>query len=918
MSRILENLKELNSNYIFPFFWQHGEDEATLREYMKVIDEANIKAVCVESRPHPDFAGPKWWEDMDIILEEARKRNMKVWILDDAHFPTGMANGKMADADAELCKLYINYRHMDICGPIPSVTLDINAAARYIPSPFDMGRESNPLFGDKKKRVFDDDRLLRVIASRLDGGLHTALNHVDDSLLDITSHIADGTLKWDVPKGMWRIFVIYQTRNGGGADGYINMVDKNSCRVLIDAVYEPHYSRYQEEFGKTIAGFFSDEPCFGNVPGFDWDNIIGKKQMPLPWSAEVGPVLEEKLGSDYVRYLPALWGDAGSKELTAGIRIAYMDTITELMQKDFGEQIGEWCRQRGVEYIGHIVEDNNASEKLGSSMGHFFRALWGQDMSGIDDIGGQIMIGGENVVHNSFGSGTGDGEFYHNVLAKLGSSLGHIDPKKRGRCMCEAFGAYGWKEGTTLMKYITDHLIVRGVNRFVPHAFSPRPFPDFDCPPHFYANGENPLYRPFGQLMKYMNRLCHIFDGGHHIANVALLYHAEAQWSGGDYMLMQKPARVMAEGQIDFDIIPCDVFRNREAFGASFDGRLHINDETFDALVIARSEFLPEETIAFINAAGEAGFPVIFIDGAPKECSQAIVLTLEELVPFLRSKGICNISVDGNYPRLRFYHYVHEFDVQEHIVQEHMDQEHIAHSHIYEKEDCFMFSNEDVWDSFIGEITLSAEGTPYLYDAVKNELYLLPYQTTARGLTISLKLEPFQSAVVVVSKDMAFREHAKGLPVKPGKETVLDINWKISFAENKSYPNFTNSYLSRTLEDVNRINPDFSGIIRYEGEFDFNLTGNPETPVWLRADYVYEAMEVWCNEVYARMVICPPYEVDLSGLIKPGKNVLRIEVFTTLERKAASIPVEGPFAFFSMFPSVRTPNGIVGEVRIFS
>ena len=38
------------------------------------------------------------------------------------------------------------------------------------------------------------------------------------------------------------------------------MMDSASCRVLIDAVYEPHYAHYGEEFGKTIAGFFSDEP----------------------------------------------------------------------------------------------------------------------------------------------------------------------------------------------------------------------------------------------------------------------------------------------------------------------------------------------------------------------------------------------------------------------------------------------------------------------------------------------------------------------------------------------------------------------------------------------------------------------------------------------------------------------------------
>ena len=57
-------------NYIFPFFWQHGESEAVLRKYMQVIYDANIRAVCIESRPHPDFVGAGWWRDMDIILEE--------------------------------------------------------------------------------------------------------------------------------------------------------------------------------------------------------------------------------------------------------------------------------------------------------------------------------------------------------------------------------------------------------------------------------------------------------------------------------------------------------------------------------------------------------------------------------------------------------------------------------------------------------------------------------------------------------------------------------------------------------------------------------------------------------------------------------------------------------------------------------
>ena len=52
---------------VFPFLWLHGEDEATLREYMGVIYNAGCRAVCLESRPHPDYLGPGWWRDLDIL-----------------------------------------------------------------------------------------------------------------------------------------------------------------------------------------------------------------------------------------------------------------------------------------------------------------------------------------------------------------------------------------------------------------------------------------------------------------------------------------------------------------------------------------------------------------------------------------------------------------------------------------------------------------------------------------------------------------------------------------------------------------------------------------------------------------------------------------------------------------------------------
>ena len=85
--------KDMENNYILPFLWMRGEEEAVLREEMEKIYECGIRAVCLEARPHDDFCGPGWWHDMDIILDEAKKKDMKLWILDDKHFPTGYANG---------------------------------------------------------------------------------------------------------------------------------------------------------------------------------------------------------------------------------------------------------------------------------------------------------------------------------------------------------------------------------------------------------------------------------------------------------------------------------------------------------------------------------------------------------------------------------------------------------------------------------------------------------------------------------------------------------------------------------------------------------------------------------------------------------------------------------------------------------
>ena len=126
-------------------------------------------------------------------------------------------------------------------------------------------------------------------------------------------------------------------------------------------------------------------------------------------------------------------------------------------------------------YIGHVVEDNGIHSRLGMGAAHYFRAMSGQDMAGIDCIGGQIVYGAP--VETRRGMVDADGEFYHYALGKMGASCGHLDPKKKGRTMCELFGAYGWSFGVRDMKYLLDHLLTKGVNYLVPVSYTQLPHP---------------------------------------------------------------------------------------------------------------------------------------------------------------------------------------------------------------------------------------------------------------------------------------------------------------------------------------------------------------------------------------------------------------------------------------------------------
>ena len=1006
--KVKELLAGRGGNYILPFFWQHGEDEATLREYMRVIHNSNIGEVCVESRPHPDFCGPKWWQDMDAILDEAKKLGMKVWILDDSHFPTGFCNGALVNGPDELRRQSVTGKVLAQVKAGESVTLD--RAEYEKPTAFQPSIVEQYLKCTDK--TFDDDVLLGVIAVK-DGGSRPEdlllLEEQNKNCLEketgskcqknsreefagkesckltesneknIASENAEKQpeeeakekrcIRFTAEDGGYTLYACHLTRNRGPHRDYMNMCDAESCHKLIEAVYEPHYAHYKEEFGKTIAGFFSDEPEIGNGHLYEMGKTLPEVE-DQPWSREVQAELIGKWGENWVSYLPLLWNESFSGNLTAKVRYDFMDTITRKVEKDFSWQIGDWCRAHGVEYIGHLIEDDHQHSRCGSSLGHFFRGLSGEDMAGIDDIGEQVLPQGEDIQLKKRFGGMRDGVFYHYALGKLGASAAAIEPQKKGRAMCEIFGNYGWQEGTYLEKYLADHFMVRGINHFVPHAFSAKAFPDPDCPPHFYAHGHNPQYRHFGRLMEYMNRVCELISDGHAEVPVAILYHGEADWAGGKCMYSQEPARRLADHQIDYHFIPSDVFseavrasveeaktgKNTDksietescegrvdgqkenvhyTYGTVLGKTLKVNKQEYRALIVPECSYVTADFAKAAAALLDQGFPVIFINSLPEGiCSQgekadrellqglqkAAVVSLEEIVSKVEAFGIGEIKTSPAWPLLRCLHYENGSDM-------------------------YYFVNEAA-ESFDGTITIAHGGSCYCYNAWENRLEKAPVvcKEASEGAlrkaekedtenaesaalltgeacnttTLKLHLEPRKSLILFF--DEAETEPAEGAEQRleevshasqAWQQLPLNTDWSRSTCGAISYPAFDAGKQVSLPDLVEKELPDFGGFIRYEKIITLPALDS----ALLEITDAAEAVEVFINGVSAGIQIVPTFVYDLSKLLKEGENELRIEVATTLER-VKEVQKEPRFPG-EVIPKPSNHCGLTGQVTLY-
>lgn len=836
-------------NYLLPFYWQHGDHTEKIPAQMERISKSGCRAVCVEARPHNDFGGEGWWRDMDLILSEAQRRDMKVWLLDDDHFPTGHANGMIASTYPHLRPWLLIEKHIDVVGPM-------NAATVLVPS---LGEEGELLGAYAYARHADDEEIC------------------ENFPIDLTANIKNGLLLWDIPEGIWRIFFYARSREGGRPD-YIDVLNPKSVDVLIEAVYEPHWEHYREYFGNTFVGFFSDEPGFKNQyraqtrANFgSYEMSVGRVGLALPWNSEVRERMQASLGYDPLPHLYLLWYDDETGNARAALRTSYMDAISEMYRIYFCKRLGDWCHAHGVEYIGHVIEDNGTHARLSYGAGHYFRSLDGQDMSGIDIVLHQVLPGMSDTTHTaSISTGVAKGPFFHYTLAKLAASMAHLCPHTKKRAMCEVFGAYGWAEGVPLMKWLMDFLLVRGINHFVPHAFSPV-YPDPDCPPHFGAEGHDPSFEGFSALMGYVNRAAHLLFGGEHVANAALLYHAEAEWASkvGTSMPVDALGRVLLDAHIDYDIVPMDYLKDATVEN----GKLCIAKESFDVLLIPHTTHLPTAFYPILRSLEERGLPVRFIDAPPQNAdSDFRSVPLASLARYMKENNFCDVKVPNGFPKLRIYHVKRDGN------------------------DIFMLFNEDVAKRAETAVTFPVSGDYAVINALTED-YRAAY--TEDG-TVSVRLAVGESVILIFGEKTNLPEARTVAAVK-----TLRPHVSLSLADAKQPWSFEHKGEFDTLFNVTAPDryPEFSGKMRYT----FTFEAEEDADALLDLGEVGEVASLSVNGKDLGIRICKPYRFDISGAMRKGTNEVSVTVSNSLVWQQ-----HDRFSYFMQIP----PSGLLGEITL--
>jgi alpha-L-rhamnosidase len=565
-----------------PYYGMNGP--VTLESVQRDLDmmkSIGFRAVTVQAGygMKQAYLSPEYFAFFKQFVGEAKKRDMRVWIVDDAGYPSGFAGGKITSEKPELRMqaLAVTQRLPVKAGEALSQAVNANAVVAMAVS----------ATGER-----------------------------------VAVPVKDGGVAWTAPAGGdWTVLVVEHvfrtsptrsdtnpTRAKDATQSLEDYMDPAATGAYLEFTHEQYFKAMPEEFGKTILGFRGDEPDY---------SISG-----LPWTPKFFERFQQVKGYDVRSYLGALIlaqggrGQAAVKLTEAELRAKgdYYDVFSQMFRDGFFKPQGDWCAAHHVEYQVHLNHEEMEMD-LTRSEGEFIRDMKDVEVPGIDSIWHQIWT---DTVSD---------------FPRLAASAAHI--YGHPRAFTETFAAYRPEPDITVARYILNEQMVRGVNlietMYYPStatAQAPPPaaltgaaaaaasMPAVAAP---RRGGPSALMRDPGwpALMEYVRRLSYAMSMGRPAATVALYLPSSSMWLGDKDSDAQfvSTERLLSEKQIDFDLVNDDALATDLKAGP---GTLEtLSGNRYSVVIVPAASVMSKGAVDRLQAFAKGGGKVLFLGRTP-------------------------------------------------------------------------------------------------------------------------------------------------------------------------------------------------------------------------------------------------------------------------------------------------------------
>jgi hypothetical protein len=648
--------------------------------------------------------------------------------------------------------------------------------------------------------------------------------------------LENGLIRYQVGTGNWRLISCWDIESGARMRGFTaheedgralappaaSLIHPGAVESFIRHTHEQYYAHFKKHFGKTLIGFFTDEPTiYGR--GSQWKG----KGEPYPFHPELLDDFQKEWDDDIVPWLPALWYDCGPR--TEEFRLAYDHALQKRAARVYYGRLSRWCEDHGVMLCGHpggpgdlghlrhfhipgqdmvvryVCPYDRESKRVETPMGRDRRpSLYWEPTAELPSA----LAGAQSVV------------------PKAASSVGLID--KRRRNSSELFGAYGWKMTLDETKWLFDWHLVRGNNYFLPGSY----YSIRGRRQHLW-NGPCPclqnVWWPYFHLMAdYVHRISWLLTDGRPVCDVAVLTDP--------FFVEWRAAMELFRSQIDFFYLYDEPFLEARIEG----DRLVIGDGSFRAVVCDPPSVLTTRVREKLDSFRKAGGVVIESWPEGNLASQLIPKLGQDL------KVLDSPAID-----LRFTHY-HKGDWDFYLL-------------VNEGEELIQHS-----------ISLGVTGRLELWDPLNGSVQPWPARAVGGRLETHLHLERRQGIVLAVNPQEKPDLNVEA-PFIPG-DVVATVEgpWQASDPSGKKIdvPCPGDWAHEREWEL-------FTGTLSFSCEFVCPEAVANESP-YLDLGNVGDIADIELNGKSWGVLAWAPYVVSTNRAIVAGKNMLLVRVTNSM------------------------------------